>query len=97
VVGRRAVDSSHRAFQICIVVAAWYGGAGPGFVAALLATLVLPRLIALNYPLTAGLFDPPRFVAFAITGPAVAGAPRLWRRAESALRRNEAELRAASS
>src|SRR5215468_7948656 len=82
-------------FQICIVAAAWYGGAGPGFVAALLATLVLPRLIAMNYSLTAGFFDLPRFVAFAITGLAVGWGTTLWRRAESALRRSEAELRAA--
>src|SRR5215470_12680367 len=82
-------------FQIAIVAAAWFGGAGPGFVAALLATLVLPRLIAMNYPLTAGFFDEPRFVAFAITGLAVGWGTALWRRAESALRRNEQELRAA--
>ncbi|HJZ72187.1 MAG TPA: ATP-binding protein [Vicinamibacterales bacterium] len=82
-------------FQICIVAAAWYGGAGPGFVAALLATLVLPGLIAMNYPLTAGFFDLPRFVAFAITALAIGWGTTLWRRAESALRRSEAELRAA--
>src|SRR5262249_48392745 len=73
-------------FQICIVSTAWYGGAGPGFVAALLATLVLPRLIAMNYPLTAGFFDLPRFVAFAITGLAVRLGTPLWRGAESGLR-----------
>jgi hypothetical protein len=31
-------------FQACLVAAAWFGGAGPGFLAALLATLVLPRV-----------------------------------------------------
>ena len=82
-------------FQICIVAAAWYGGAGPGLVAALLATLALPRLITMNYPLTAGFFDLPRFVAFAITGLAVGWGTTLWRGADSALRRREAELRAA--
>src|SRR5262245_60650464 len=47
-------------FQVCIVAVAWFGGAGPGFLAALLATLVLPRLLTLNYPLLAGFFDLPR-------------------------------------
>ena len=82
-------------FQILIVAAAWYGGAGPGFVAALLATLILPRLIAMNYPLIAGFFDLPRFVAFAITGLAVGWGTTSRRRAEAALRRSERELRKA--
>src|SRR5437868_2145822 len=55
-------------FQVCIVAVAWFGGAGPGFLAALLATLALPLLITMNYPLIAGFFDMPRFVAFGITG-----------------------------
>jgi len=82
-------------FQVCIVVAAWFGGAGPGFLAALLATLVLPRLIAMNYPLIAGFFDLPRFLAFGITGLAVGWGTTFWRRAEAALRRSERELRKA--
>ena len=63
-------------FQICIVAAAWFGGAGPGLLAALLATLILPHVIAMNYPLIAGVFDLPRSLAFGITGLAVAWAPR---------------------
>jgi C4-dicarboxylate-specific signal transduction histidine kinase len=82
-------------FQVCIVVAAWFGGAGPGFLAALLATLVLPLLIAMNYPLIAGFFDLPRFVAFGITGLAVGWGTTFRRRAEAALRRSERELRQA--
>ena len=70
-------------FQVCIVVAAWFGGAGPGFLAALLATLVLPRLIAMNYPLIAGFFDLPRFVAFGITGLAVGWGTTFRRRTEA--------------
>jgi len=82
-------------FQVCIVAAAWFGGAGPGFLAALLATLVLPLLLAMNYPLTAGFFDLPRFVAFGITGLAVGWGTTFRRRAEAALRRSERELRKA--
>ena len=58
-------------FQVGIVATAWFGGAGPGFLAALLAALVLPLLIAMNYPLIAGFFDLPRFLAFGMTGLAV--------------------------
>jgi len=80
-------------FQICIVAAAWFGGAGPGLLAALLATFVLPLLIEMNYPLIAGFFDLPRFLAFGITGLAVGWGTTFWRRAEAALRRSELELR----
>ena len=82
-------------FQAGIVAAAWFGGAGPGFLAALLATLVLPLLITMNYPLTAGFFDLPRFLAFGITGLAVGGGTTFRRRAEAALRRSERALRKA--
>src|SRR5262245_59116612 len=74
-------------FQVCIVAAAWFGGAGPGFLAALLATLVLPLLIAMNYPLIAGFFDLPRFLAFGIKGLAVGWGSKFWVRAEGVLRR----------
>ena len=79
-------------FQACLIAAAWFGGAGPGFLAALLATLVLPLLITMNYPLIAGFFDLPRFLAFGITGVAVGWGTTLRRRAEAALRRSELEL-----
>src|SRR5262245_61980838 len=82
-------------FQVCIVATAWFGGPGPGFLAALLATLVLPLLLTMNYPLTAGFFDLPRFMAFGITGLAVGWGTTFWRRAEAALRRSERELRKA--
>lgn len=80
-------------FQICIVAAAWFGGAGPGLLAALLATLILPHVIAMNYPLIAGVFDLPRFLAFGITGLAVGLGTTFRRRAEGELRnaRNELE------
>ena len=82
-------------FQVCVVAAAWFGGAGPGFLAALLATLVMPLLITMNYPLIAGVFDLPRFLAFGITALAVGWGTTFRRRAETALRRSELELRQA--
>ena len=82
-------------FLAAIVAAAWFGGAGPGFLAALFATLVLPQLIAMNYPLIAGFFDLPRFLTFGMTGVAVGCGTSFRRRAEAALRRSELELRMA--
>ena len=82
-------------FLAGIVAAAWFGGAGPGFLAAVLATFVLPLLIEMNYPLIAGFFDLPRFLAFGITGMAVGWGTTFRRRAEAALRLRELELRKA--
>jgi len=82
-------------FLAAIVAAAWFGGAGPGFLAALFATLVLPQLIAMNYPLIAGFFDLPRFLTFGMTGVAVGCGSSFRRRAEAALRRSQLELRKA--
>src|SRR6266576_7046195 len=82
-------------FLAGIVAAAWFGGAGPGFLAALLATFALPQLIAMNYPLIAGFFDLPRFLTFGMTGVAVGCGATFRRRAEAALRRSELELRQA--
>ena len=82
-------------FLAGIVAAAWFGGAGPGFLAAVLATFVLPLLIEMNYPLIAGFFDLPRFLTFGITGIAVGWGTTFRRRAEAALRQRELELRKA--
>lgn len=79
-------------FQIGIVAAAWFGGTGPGLLSAVLATLLLPHLIAMNYPLTAGFLDLPRFLAFAITGLAVGLGTTFRKRAEGELRRARNEL-----
>jgi C4-dicarboxylate-specific signal transduction histidine kinase len=49
----------------------------------------------MNYPLIAGFFDLPRFLAFGITGMAVGWGTTFRRRAEAALRRSERELRKA--
>ncbi|TMH59762.1 MAG: PAS domain S-box protein [Betaproteobacteria bacterium] len=84
-------------FVVGIVAAAWFGGAGPGFLAALLATLVLPQFVPRLYPLIADFFDLPRFLTFAVTGLAVGWGTAFRRRAEAALRQSEGELREARS
>ena len=58
-------------FAIAVLAAAWFGGAGPGFLAAVLATFTLPQLIAMSYPLLGGFLDLPRFVTFSVVGLAV--------------------------
>jgi PAS domain S-box-containing protein len=55
-------------FVFAVLAAAWFGGAGPGLVAAVLATLTLPQLIAASYPLLGGFLDLPRFIAFSVEG-----------------------------
>jgi Domain of unknown function (DUF4118) len=80
-------------FLACTVAAAWFGGTGPGFFAAILATLVLPPFVPTRYSLTAGFFDLPRFLAFGITGLAVGWGTTCRRRAEAALRPEPAPKR----
>jgi PAS domain S-box-containing protein len=58
-------------FVFAVLAAAWFGGAGPGLVAAVLATLALPQLIAVSYPLLGGFLDLPRFITLSIAGLAV--------------------------
>jgi PAS domain S-box-containing protein len=82
-------------FLLCVVATAWFGGAGPGFLAALLATLALPQLIPMNYPLIADFFDLPRFLTFGMTGLAVGWGATRRKRAEEALRASELEVRKA--
>jgi len=81
-------------FLAGIVAAAWFGGVGPGFLAALLAALVLPSLVPRLYPLILDFFDLPRFLTFAMTALAVGWGTTFRRRAEAALRQSEHELRA---
>ncbi|HET7132803.1 MAG TPA: PAS domain S-box protein, partial [Gammaproteobacteria bacterium] len=73
-------------FVFAVIGAAWFGGAGPGLTAAVLATFALPRLVAVDYPLLGGLLDVPRFITFSVAGLAVG----LWswrhRQVEAALR-----------
>src|SRR5438552_13862395 len=79
-------------FLVGIVAAAWFGGAGPGFLAALLATLVLPHFVPRLYPLIADFFDLPRFLTFAVAALAVGWGTTFRRRAEGALLQSEDEL-----
>ena len=58
-------------FVLAVLASAWFGGAGPGLVAAVIATFTLPQLIAVNYPLLGGFLDLPRFIAFSVVGFAV--------------------------
>ncbi|MDR6858439.1 ATP-binding protein [Variovorax guangxiensis] len=55
-------------FMFAVIAAAWFGGAGPGLVAAVLAAFALPQLIAVTYPLLGGFLDLPRFIAFSVVG-----------------------------
>lgn len=78
-------------FVFAVLAAAWFGGAGPGLVAAVLAALTLPQLIAVSYPLLGGFVDLPRFITLSIAGLAVGwGASRR----ASALRDQERYVRA---
>ena len=79
-------------FVIAVLTAAWFGGAGPGFLAAVLSTFALPQLVAPSYPLVGGFFDLPRFITFALIGLAVGLGATRSRRAEVALRRSEQDL-----
>ena len=77
-------------FILGVIAAAWFGGVGPGFFAALIATLVLPQLIEISYPLTGGWLDLPRFVTFTITGLAVGWGTTLRRNADAMAQDNAA-------
>jgi len=76
-------------FTIAVVAAAWFGGAGPGFLAAVLATFALPQLIAMSYPLLGGVFDLPRFITFSIAGLAVGWWSLRRGQVDAALRESE--------
>jgi PAS domain S-box-containing protein len=76
-------------FVIAVLAAAWFGGAGPGFLAAVLATFTLPQLIAMSYPLLGGFLDLPRFVTFSVAGLAVGWWSFRRRQVEAALRESE--------
>ncbi|HEX2480156.1 MAG TPA: ATP-binding protein [Geminicoccaceae bacterium] len=58
-------------FVLAIVGAAWFGGAGPGFLTAALSALTLPQLIAVSDTVLGGFLDLPRFIVFSVIGIAV--------------------------
>jgi PAS domain S-box-containing protein len=76
-------------FVFAVLAAAWFGGAGPGLVAALLATLVVPQLVKVSYPLLGGFLDVPRLITFSIEGIAVGWWSFRRRQVEAALRESE--------
>ena len=55
-------------FVFGVLVAAWFGGVGPGVLAAFLSAAAQP--FAVGDPLAWDLFDLPRFVTLALTGAA---------------------------
>jgi PAS domain S-box-containing protein len=55
-------------FLIGVLAAAWFGGAGPGFVSAVMATLALPHLAVANHQLLGGVLDLPLFIGFSAEG-----------------------------
>jgi PAS domain S-box-containing protein len=76
-------------FVFAVLAAAWFGGAGPGFVTAVLATLAVPQLIHVNYPLLGGFLDLPRFLTFTVAGLVVGWWSYRRRVIEAALRESE--------
>jgi PAS domain S-box-containing protein len=73
-------------FLFAVLAAAWFGGVGPGLVAAVLAAFALPALEAPATPLLGGVLDLRRFIVFSV----VAGAVGWWSFRRRAV---EAELR----
>jgi len=76
-------------FVFAVLAAAWFGGAGSGFLAALLATFTLPQLMTVPYPLLGGFLDVPRFLAFSIVGLVVGWWSLRRGRVEAVLRESE--------
>jgi PAS domain S-box-containing protein len=58
-------------FAFAVLVAAWFGGPGPGLLTAALGALTLPQLVTVSYPLFGGFLDLPRFAVFSVMGVAV--------------------------
>src|SRR5262245_33392861 len=76
-------------FVFAILIAAWFGGPGPGLLAATLAAASMPQLVPVSYPLLAGILDQPRFIAFSAIGLAVGWWGLRRRSVEAALRQSE--------
>jgi len=53
---------------LAVVAAAWFAGAGPGFLAAVIATYALPHLVATSSALLGGFLDLPTLVMFSALG-----------------------------
>ena len=76
-------------FFLAVVGAAWFGGAGPGCLTAVLGALALPQLIAVSHTVLGGFLGLPRLVVFSITGLAVGWWSFRRRQVEAALRESE--------
>jgi PAS domain S-box-containing protein len=74
---------------LAVLATAWFAGAGPGFVAALLGTFLLPQIDATSNPLLGGFFDVRRFLVFSAVGLAVGWWSFRRRQVEAALRKSE--------
>jgi PAS domain-containing protein len=74
---------------LAVIATAWLGGPGPGLVAAVIATIALPRLAAVGYPLVGGFLDMPRFITFSIVGLAVGWWGLRRRQVDATLRESE--------
>ena len=72
-----------------VLAAAWFGGAGPGFLAAVLGTFAVPHLTTVSYPLLGGFVDLPRFITFSIEGLTVGWWSFRQRLVQAALRESE--------
>jgi PAS domain S-box-containing protein len=73
-------------FILGVLAAAWFGGAGPGVLAAFLSAAALPHLVVNTFPLLAGYFDLPRFIALGLTGAAVGWGRASYLQLKSVLR-----------
>ena len=58
-------------FALAVLAGAWFGGTGPGLLAAVLAALTLTQLTASTRPLLGGYLDLPDFIMFSIVAMAV--------------------------
>lgn len=76
-------------FVFAVLIAAWFGGVGPGVVAALLATVTLSQFVTVDDPLLGGFLDVPRFIVFAVAAIAVGWWSHRRRQVEAALRESE--------
>ena len=81
-------------FMFAVLAAAWFGGAGPGLLAAAAGHVHAPSAHCGGYPLLGGFLDLPRFITFSVAGLAVGWWSFRQRRVEAALRDQERYARA---
>jgi PAS domain S-box-containing protein len=79
---------------LAVLAAAWFGGPGPGMLAAVLGAVAVARFVPTIFPLMGGLVDGNRFITFCAVGLAVGWWSLRRRQVEAALRESEEALRA---